>query len=147
MDRETWCPVIHGVTKGRTRLSDWTEMNGLMVFPIFFNLSLWIMHVDFWIELFDGCRKSILVKIVTKCSLYCGHLRSSPRGIAPNWVHLRTLSQRWRGRMWEGKSASLPLPGVICPVLVSDRAFSLQFWFWILFCRTYSLYKFFSGRQ
>ena len=26
MDREAWCPVIRGVTKNRTRLSDWTEL-------------------------------------------------------------------------------------------------------------------------
>ena len=25
MDREAWCAGIHGVTKSRTRLSDWTE--------------------------------------------------------------------------------------------------------------------------
>ena len=27
MDREVWCPVIHGVAKSRTWLSDWTELN------------------------------------------------------------------------------------------------------------------------
>ena len=27
MDREAWCAVIHGVTKSRTRMSDWTELN------------------------------------------------------------------------------------------------------------------------
>ena len=27
MDREAWCAVIHGVTRSRTRLSDWTELN------------------------------------------------------------------------------------------------------------------------
>ena len=26
-DREAWCAVIHGVSKGRTRLSDWTELD------------------------------------------------------------------------------------------------------------------------
>ena len=27
MDRGAWCAVIHGVTKSRTQLSDWTELN------------------------------------------------------------------------------------------------------------------------
>ena len=27
MDREAWHAVIHGVAKGRTQLSDWTELN------------------------------------------------------------------------------------------------------------------------
>ena len=27
MDREAWSAAIHGVTKSRTRLSDWTELN------------------------------------------------------------------------------------------------------------------------
>ena len=29
MDREACCAAIHGVTKSRTRLSDWTELNSL----------------------------------------------------------------------------------------------------------------------
>ena len=30
MDREAWHAVIHGVTKSRTRLSDWTELNNIL---------------------------------------------------------------------------------------------------------------------
>ena len=31
MDRETWRAAIHGVTKSRTQLSDWTELNWHMI--------------------------------------------------------------------------------------------------------------------
>ena len=34
MDREAWRAALHGVTKSRTWLSDWTELN-------------WIYHTDF----------------------------------------------------------------------------------------------------
>ena len=30
MDREAWCAVVHGVTKSRKWLSDWTELNSLV---------------------------------------------------------------------------------------------------------------------
>ena len=36
MDREAWRAAIHGVSKSRTRLSDWTELNKV----------LWIQHVS-----------------------------------------------------------------------------------------------------
>ena len=35
MDREVWLAVIHGVTKSRTRLSNWTELNN-NIFLFFF---------------------------------------------------------------------------------------------------------------
>ena len=36
MDREAWRAAIHGVAKGRTRLSDWTELNwtDLLIFTV-----------------------------------------------------------------------------------------------------------------
>ena len=33
LDREAWHAAIHGVTKSRTRLSDWTELNWWLTWP------------------------------------------------------------------------------------------------------------------
>ena len=42
MDREAWCAAIHGVAKSRTRLSDWTELNKLILsLKISFYIYTW----------------------------------------------------------------------------------------------------------
>ena len=35
MDREAWRAAVHGVTKSRTRLSDWTELKLLTIYHMF----------------------------------------------------------------------------------------------------------------
>ena len=40
MDREAWRAVVHGVAKSRTRLSEWTELTGLVVAAFSFCLIL-----------------------------------------------------------------------------------------------------------
>ena len=45
MDREAWCPAVHGVTKSRTQLSDWTELNAPLKLDITSTL-LWLIKVS-----------------------------------------------------------------------------------------------------
>ena len=33
IDREAWRAAVHGITKSQTRLSDWTELNWILVYP------------------------------------------------------------------------------------------------------------------
>ena len=45
MDREAWRAAIHGVTKSRTRLSDWTELN---IYVISYGICLSLTDVCFY---------------------------------------------------------------------------------------------------
>ena len=40
MDKEAWHAAIHGVSKSRTQLSDWTELNWTECISIFISLKV-----------------------------------------------------------------------------------------------------------
>ena len=40
MDREAWCPAVHGVIKSQIRLSDWTELSSLLSSQLMFECML-----------------------------------------------------------------------------------------------------------
>ena len=58
MDREAWHAAVHGVTKSRTQLSHWTELNWVkaMVFPVvMYGCESWtIKKAELWrIDVFE----------------------------------------------------------------------------------------------
>ena len=57
MDREAWRAVIHGVTKSRTQLRDWTELNHKWVlnFVKGFFCIYWDYHMDLPFNLLIWC--------------------------------------------------------------------------------------------
>ena len=50
MDREAWRATVHGVTKSRTRLSDWTELKVVLVVK---NTSANASHIRVWVWSLD----------------------------------------------------------------------------------------------
>ena len=55
MDWEAWCAAIHGVTKSRTRLSDWTELN-----PVFSSMKEFFFHINILYQKQTCCTKKTL---------------------------------------------------------------------------------------
>ena len=53
-DREAWCATVHGVTKSKTRLSDWTTYPSRLPVGFYFCFIVWLLcaknsAVDFWL--------------------------------------------------------------------------------------------------
>ena len=49
MDREAWRAAIHGATRSRTRLSDWTELNWMKIRRLWHRLQhAWALKMRRW---------------------------------------------------------------------------------------------------
>ena len=105
MDREAWRAAIHGVTKSRTRLSDWTELN-------------WEIHVYICIYAYIcmyihryTCKHTcmyILYKIVYVWGKVMGRSPAVKEKLcesAPTPEFWKLLLGFWRMRLSEGESS------------------------------------------
>ena len=75
MDREAWPAAVHGVTKNRTRLSDWTELKGYSLdvhYMLCYNVFVNIQNCDFLKSILWGrlIFASISIKIYSKNYFY-----------------------------------------------------------------------------
>ena len=48
MDREAWHAAVHGVTKSRTRLSDWTELNWEQQNWSYHKISMFLQSINYF---------------------------------------------------------------------------------------------------
>ena len=79
IDREAWCAAIHGVTKSRTWLSDWTELNTDT------SLSPKVCSLHY------GSLGAVRLMGLDKCIMICTHRCSI---ILVNFIALKTLCAR-----------------------------------------------------
>ena len=91
MDREAWLAAVHGVTKSRTWLCDWTETN-----VQYFNIIIFIFYLLFiglfWMSHFYYCLLPQTLPVKTSNRLYsCFHF------ILERWamVYTRNLTEKW----------------------------------------------------
>ena len=108
MDREAWRAAVHGVTKSRKRLSDWTELNWTR------SLNLWFGFYFAW-KVMDAYYKhyaAAAAKSLQSCLTLCDPIDGSPLGSSvPGVLQARILewvaisfSNAWK---WKVKVNSL----------------------------------------
>ena len=66
MDREGWCAEVHRVTKNRTWLSDWTELNCSSTNAYFFFFSVYLYMCNLYHSLY--CMDSLIMLGLWKTS-------------------------------------------------------------------------------
>ena len=70
MDREAWRAAVHGVTKSRTRLSNWTELNWTDMQKTVIRESCWHRGIT-----------NIIVSLSSKSSVLCLFIPHSPQSL------------------------------------------------------------------
>ena len=88
MDREAWSAAIHGFTKSRTRLSDWTEQKCYEVVSLGHSEMSWEISMSLW------------------------RVGALGLGQSPGWRDcLRCWVRRWRSQEFLGSQEFPPMQG------------------------------------
>ena len=87
MDRETWRSAIHGFTKSRTPLSDWTEQN----------CTQWSSGFSYFLQFKSefGNKDFMIWATLSSWSYFCGLYRASPSLAAKNIINLISVLTIW----------------------------------------------------
>ena len=138
MDRESWCAAFHGVTKSRTKLSHWTEMNwtelmahimtlnkSLPFFSLYvnnFDLYLSSAFLYFYFFIFCTCSaEGLLISLLVNTNIYYSEVKllSHVQLFATPWTvaHQAPQSMEFsRQEYWSGvpfpSPGDLPDPGI-----------------------------------
>ena len=114
MDREAWCAVIHGVTKGQTWLSNWTELNWTelnWVFQICWHIKCSTFTASFriWNSSTEIPSPSLALFIVMLSKV---HLTSHSRMSSSRWM----ITPSWLSGLW--RSFFVPFFCILLPPLL-----------------------------
>ena len=120
MDREAWCAAIHGVSKSRTWLSDWTELNWTELNPLHLLCSLYILH--------DYLGSSVQFSSVAQsCPTLCDPTNRSTPGL-PVHHQLPEFTQTHVHRVSDAMQPSHPLSSPSPPAPNTSQHQSLFQW-------------------
>ena len=131
MDREAWSTVVHGVTKSRTQLSDWTEdyIVAESRFPFF--LFLLMLLIEFFVSSQGGEHLTWISHLVLPAHV-CGRYKQYPQLDQDNRLW-KFMWFKWLVSDVGGIRSSISLtaePVLLIAALCCLREYFLFFWYY-----------------